>query len=85
MGGQLTVNPSLATIVPLTNCTNTGLTLGTSTAYNQGVIDGITLLSASLATQTGYSWDLTGIDLSQTLPAKKSADSYTLAFTLTGI
>lgn len=81
--GRLTVNPSTATITPQGGCSSTGISLGSSTSYNQGVTDSITLATASGSTQTGCYWDFTGIGLTQDIPAKQSAGTYTISLTLT--
>ena len=81
--GQLSVNPALGTITPKSGCTNTGISPGSATAFNAGVTDGISLASASTSASTGCYWDLTGITLSQTIPAEQSVGSYTLNLTVT--
>ncbi len=83
LGGQLTVNPALGTVTAQVGCSNTGLALGSSGSFNQGVLDNITLLTAGTTTATNCYWDLTGIGLSQTIPAGQAAQSYSLPMTLT--
>lgn len=81
--GQLSISPAAGTIAPQTGCTNTGVTSGSNSAFNQGVTDSITLISASTSAGTNCYWDFTGIGLSQTIPAAQPAGSYTLGLTLT--
>ena len=84
LGGQMTINPSGATITPKSGCTNTGLTLGSSASYSQGVTDSITILSAGSSAGTNCYWDTTGIAVSQTIPKEQSAASdYNINMTLT--
>ncbi len=81
--GRLTVDPSGATITPQGGCASTGISLGSSTSFNQGVTDSVTLATASGSTQTSCYWDFTGIGLTQDLPAKQSVGTYTISLTLT--
>lgn len=81
-GGRLTVNPSASTITPLGTCTNTGLTKGSSTAFLEGTTNSVTVTSASGA-GTPCQWDVTGVSLSQDIPASQATGTYTLGMTLT--
>lgn len=82
--GQLSINPSVSTITPvLTGCTTTNLTKGASSAYNQGTVDSIVLLTANTSAQINCEWDLTGVALSQTIPAEQASGSYTMGLTVT--
>lgn len=81
--GRLTVDPSGATITPQGGCASTGISLGSSTAFNQGVSDSVTLATASGTTQTGCYWDFIGVSLTQDIPAKQAAGTYTISMTLT--
>jgi hypothetical protein len=77
------VDPSGATITPQGGCVSTGISLGSSTAFNQGVTDSVTLATASGSTQTSCYWDFTGVSMSQDIPARQSAGTYTISMTLT--
>jgi hypothetical protein len=80
----LTIDPSAATITPVGMlCTTTDLASGASAAFDQGVIDSITMLTAGGSAMTGCSWDMTGITLSQTIPAAQAAGSYSISMTIT--
>lgn len=82
--GQLSMNPGTATLTPQSGCTNTGVSLGSVTAFSQGTLDNLTLATASGAA-TGCFWDITGLSVSQALPAEKPAGSYTINITLTAV
>ena len=81
-GGQLTINPSVATLAAGSGCTTTGLSLGSSASFIEDTVNAITLLSASSA-DTNCDWELTDIDLSQTIPAEQPSDGYGIDLTLT--
>ena len=82
--GQLTINPSVATIAPGTGCTNTGVTLGASGALNQGVVDSVTIMQGSSSATLNCYWDVTGVALSQTIPAEQAVSAdYKLSLMLT--
>jgi len=82
--GQMTVNPSAGTLTAdCTSCTSTAITKGTSSAYSQGVLDSITLLTAASGSDDNGRWYLTGATVSQTIPAEQSVDSYTINMTIT--
>jgi len=83
-GGQLTVNPAASTFTAdCSSCTVTGITKGASTAYSQGVVDSVTLLTAAAGSDDVGRWYLTGIGLSQTIPGEQPNDSYTINLTAT--
>ncbi|OGY90732.1 MAG: hypothetical protein A3B31_03665 [Candidatus Komeilibacteria bacterium RIFCSPLOWO2_01_FULL_53_11] len=83
VGGQLTINPAAGTITPQSGCSTTGVSLGSSNAFSEGVTNSITLATANGSAQTGCYWDFTGIGLSQDIPAAQSVGTYTINFTLT--
>lgn len=83
-GGQLTLDPSVSTITTdCASCATTNITKGSSTAYNQGTTDSVTLLNAAAASNDVGRWYLTDIGLSQKIPAEQPVDSYTLNLTVT--
>ena len=82
--GQLTINPSTGTITRGDGGSVSGTALGTSTAFQQGVTDSITLYSSTTAT-TWQSYDLTGAQLSQFVPARQEAGDYSLSLILTAV
>jgi len=83
LGGQLTVDPSVAAIAPEGGCSSTGLTLGSNASFDEGVIDSVTIVTAGGSTDTGCYWDFTDIDLSQSIPPEQISDSYDIDMTLT--
>jgi hypothetical protein len=85
VGGQMTVDPSVATLAvgDCTSCVTTNVSLGSSSAFSEGVTNSITLLTGSSASNDVGDWEVTGIDLSQTLPAEQAAHAdYSLSLTL---
>lgn len=83
LGGRLSVNPSAATITPRSVCSNTGVSLGSSSAFDQGTIDNITIASSSASATYDCYWDITGITVSQQIPHTLGDGSYSLPMTLT--
>lgn len=83
VGGRLSVDPSGGTITPQSGCTTTGLSTGSATAFSEGVIDSVTLLSAGGTANTGCFWDFTGIALTQSLPARQAVGTYNFQLVLT--
>lgn len=83
--GQLSINPSIATSTPQSGCTNTGLSFGSSSAFDQGTVDSITLLTAGASAQTDCYWDITDIGMNQTIPQEQANGSYSLDFTISAI
>lgn len=82
-GGQLSIDPSGATIAPEGGCSSTGIALGSSSAFSEGVTDAITISSANGTADTSCYFDFTGVNLSQTVPAEQISDSYDIDMTLT--
>lgn len=83
-GNALSVNPAAAVIAPVGSlCTTADLTRGANATFDQGVIDSITLLTAGGSAMTGCAWDLTNINLLQTLPAAPTPGAYSLSMTIT--
>lgn len=75
--GQLTLNPAVATLTSRVG-TSTNVSLGTSTAFNSGVVDAVTLLTAGSGADDVWNGYLTGVGVSQTIPAAKPVGSYSL-------
>lgn len=83
-GGQMTVDPSAGTITAQSGCSTTGLTRGSSNAFNEeNSTSSITLLSAGATANVDCYWDFTGVSISQTVPAEQPVDNYSLQMTLT--
>lgn len=78
--GQLTVDPSTAIITPVTG-TLTGVTKGGSATFTGGT--SITLMSASSSASQAWNGYITGISLTQKIPAGQAIGSYTFSMTQT--
>lgn len=84
LGGQMSLNPSVGTITPQSGCSNTGVSLGSSSSYNEeSSINSITLMSATSSASTNCYWDLTGISVSQSIPSEQPAGTYSINMVLT--
>jgi hypothetical protein len=81
--GQLTVNASAGTLTAQTNCSTTGITQGASAAFVGGTTDSVTILSSASPSNVDCYWELTGIGLSQKVPASQPGGSYTINMTMT--
>lgn len=82
LGGQMTVNASIGTLGG--TCSVTDINIGSSTSFSEGATNSVTLLTAGASADTGCYWDLTGVSISQTIPAEQPAASdYTIDMTLT--
>lgn len=81
--GQLTVDASASTLTLNCNsaCTSSAITKGSSTPFVSGTADSATLMVSS----DGSAWSgyLTGVSLSQKIPASQPAGSYSLPMTIT--
>ena len=78
--GQLTVNPAAGTLTAVTGG-STGVTLGTSAAFTGSTP--ITLATAASSTASIWNGYITGIGLSQAIPASQPAGTYTINITQT--
>lgn len=81
--GQLTINPSAGTTNAQSPSTTTGVTLGSSAAFNQGTTDAIELVNAGASSDDIWRGYFTGIGVSQKVPATKPAGTYTISLTQT--
>ncbi len=82
LGGQMTIDASGGTLGG--TCSATDITKGSSTSFSEGITDSITLLTAGASADTSCYWDLTGVSVSQTIPAEQPAASdYTIDMVLT--
>lgn len=81
--GQLSVDPTSGSVTGI-GCTTFGISLGTSSSFNDGVVDSMTLASAGpLTAVEDCAWDITNIPLSQKIPAEQKPNNYSLNLTLT--
>jgi hypothetical protein len=84
-GGQMTVDPAAGTLAigQCASCTTTSITKATASAYNEGTLDSLTILSAAAGSDDIGDWKLTGVGISQTIPAEQPAASdYTISLVL---
>jgi hypothetical protein len=81
--GQLGVSPSIGSSSPQSGCTNTGITLGSTAYFSEGITDAIGLASGSSSASRFCYWDITGIGLTQRVPAAQPNGSYYLDLTIT--
>jgi hypothetical protein len=85
VGGQLTVNPSAGTLAAgaCLNCNTTDVSKGAEASYAQGTLDSITVINAAAGSSDRGDWKLSGVALSQTLPAEQAAaGDYNINMTL---
>lgn len=82
-GGQMTVDPSAGTLAGVSGCATTNVTKGTSDSFVEGTTNSIDLMSAAAGASTFCRWDLTGVNLTQKMPAGQAAGSYSISMTLT--
>ncbi len=82
VGGRLAVDPSVASLAGVSGCSTSNVSLGSSSAFNEGVTNSVTVYSSTTAA-TYCRWDLTGVALSQSIPAGQKGATYSLNLTLT--
>lgn len=85
IAGQLSINPSGASIAAKSGCSMTGISKGSSTAFSQGSTDAISLADASSSAQFGCYWEFTGFGMSQKIPAFQDSGMYEIDMTLTAV
>ena len=83
--GQMNIDPSTSTLTAdCASCTTTGITKGSSTAFVEGTTNSVTLITAANSVSNPFRGYLTGIPVTQTLPAEQAVDStYVINLTLT--
>ncbi len=76
-GGQMTVDPSVGTLATgaCASCATTAVSKGTSASFIEGSTDSITLLTGASGSNDIGDWKLTGVSISQTIPAEQPAAS----------
>ena len=82
-GGQLSLDPNFLVITPQSSCSDTGLVVGDAAAFVEGSLDSLTLVEANSSAATGCYWDISGINVSQTVPAEQATNLYSLPMSLT--
>jgi hypothetical protein len=83
--GRLQVNPNSATITPGSGCSDTGLTKQSSAYFASGSVDSINLVIAGGTAQVNCDWYITGIGLTQDIPAEQLPGEYSIGMTITVI
>jgi hypothetical protein len=83
VGGRLAVDPAAGSITGVNGCATTNVSLGSASAFNEGVTNSITLITANATASKYCRWDLTGVAHSQSIPAAQAGATYTLDMTLT--
>lgn len=75
--GQMTVDPSGATLSAgaCSSCTTTSVSLGSSSAFNEGTTDSITVVSGAAGSDDIGDWYVRSVSISQTIPAEQPAAS----------
>jgi len=83
--GQLSVDPTTSGTITTDcgSCTATSVSKGSSSAYNEGTVDSIVLMTGAAGSDDIWRGYLTGVDMSQTIPAETPADAFTLNLTIT--
>lgn len=79
--GQLTIDPSSGSITTVVGG-GTGVAVGTSGTFSD-TISSISLMSAAAGASDTWNGYLTGVDVSQTIPAGQAPGSYSLTLTQT--
>jgi hypothetical protein len=83
--GQMTVDPSVSTLTVggCSICTTANISKGSSTAFNEGTLDSVTILTGAALSNDIGDWKLTGVAISQKIPAEQpAAVDYALPLTL---
>lgn len=86
VGGQLTIDPSVGTLAagPCAVCSTASITKGSSAAFSEGATDTITVLTAAAGSDDIGIWKLTGVSVSQAIPAEQpAATDYNVDMVLT--
>ncbi len=83
--GKLRVEPSSATITPLSGCSASNISLGSNQDFTEGSINTITLATGTSSADVECYWDLTNIILKQYVPIGQSPDNYLLNLTITTV
>jgi len=83
--GRLAVDPSVGTITPWGSCVNTNVSKGSADYFVVTTKQSITLMSATAGANTYCRWDLTGVGLTQTIPASQAVANYSIAMTITAL
>lgn len=83
--GQLSIDPSSATITPEAGCSSTGISKGSAAAFHEGVTDSIIIATGAPSTELFCYFDFADIGLQQTIPGAQPSGTYNLDLTITMI
>ncbi len=76
VGGQMTIDPSVATLAQGQSAHGVvNISKGSSAAFNSGTVDSITVLTGAAASVDIGDWTLQGVSISQKIPAEQGAAS----------
>lgn len=81
----MTVDPSGGTLAvgSCASCATTSITKGSSASYLEGSVDSVTILTGAAGSNDIGDWKLTGVSISQKIPAEQAAASdYDINMTL---
>lgn len=75
VGGQMTLDPSGATLSAgaCSTCSTTNVSLGSSTAFSEGVTDSVTIVTGAAGSDDIGDWYVRNVDISQSIPAEQPA------------
>lgn len=75
VGGQMTVDPSGGTLATgqCLSCGTSNITKWSSASFSEGTTNSITILTGASGSDDFGDWKLTGVDISQTIPAEQGA------------
>ena len=85
LGGQMTVDPSVGTLAvgQCSSCGTSNITKGSSSSFVEGTTNSITVLTGAAGSDDFGDWKLTGVSVSQTVPAEQGAQNdYDINMTL---
>jgi hypothetical protein len=85
VGGQMTVDPSGATLAKgaCATCTTGNISRGSVNSFSQSSVDSITILTGAAGSDDIGDWTLRGVSISQTIPGEQpAAADYTINMTL---
>ncbi|HCP08740.1 MAG TPA: hypothetical protein DIT25_03020, partial [Candidatus Moranbacteria bacterium] len=83
VGGQMTINPAAGTLAGVSGCSTSNVSKGGSNSFSEGTVNSIDILSATSGASAFCRWDLTGVSLTQKIPAAQPAGSYSIDMVLT--
>lgn len=77
LAGRMTVDASVGTLAigQCLSCVTTSITKGSSTPFNEGTTNSVTLLNAASGSSDIGDWKFTGVSIAQTIPAEQPAAS----------